>query len=564
MRQDYRPDILQAISFESLHFLRDEDWALHIDDVLAHLGNAAGALRAAIIKNSHSPSGELCTTSLFEWCAEHIEDHLLDPASQYVSYREQGLDRWIDILESGQTISGRRSEFPKEEQEALSLHPGDSVVVLPIFCNLIWWGQLAFDAMDTARCTNEEIAALQTAADILGTAIQRQKQNDEQRLIEASMQQTQRLESLGLLAGGIAHDFNNLLTVIMANVSRGQKLLPEGHEAATLMNRSTDAAEQAAELAEQLLTYAGEAPIELEAIDPHKLITDLSNLLKSSISPRTRLDIILPDDMPAVQGDATLLKQIVMNLIINAAEAIGKQLGRIEVTCTTHSKKPTLPGGNVIDYLKTGPCLQLKVTDTGHGIDPTAMRALFDPFFTTKPTGRGLGLAAVIGAVRSHHGAITVASRLQLGSTFSIFLPLAAQEISDTAVRNPTTGEFSATNHSILIVDDEMIIRETAYEILMDEGYAHVWTAATGVEALQLFEQHKTDLDLVILDRSLPDLDGEEVFRKMRTSDPNAAILISSGYKSAGTFSEATGFLHKPYRADKLTATVAGLLQEKG
>jgi PAS domain S-box-containing protein len=388
----------------------------------------------------------------------------------------------------------------------------------------------------------------------------RKMAEQENEKLSRKMLETQKLESLGVLAGGIAHDFNNLLTVILGNASIS-RLEPgiSAEEHARLATIVT-AAQRAADLCRQLLAYAGKGAFVIERIDLNRVAQETARLLELSVHTCT-LEYDLAPRLPAIEADVSQIRQVIMNLVLNAAEAIGARPGRIRVATSL----VTLRDGDLHDALPAGSHLagsfvQLEVTDDGSGMAPDVLSRIFDPFFTTKFAGRGLGLAAVLGIVRSHEGALTVKSQAGLGSTFRIYLPAAGGPVIETT---PTTSAVPAAAGSgtVLVADDEDSVRALITAILRRSGYTIV-AVETGDEALRRFTAEPDRYQLALLDITMPGIDGLSALRRMRELRPALPCVILSGHSeqdAAGHFggTGATTFLQKPFEIADLMQALA-------
>ena len=384
---------------------------------------------------------------------------------------------------------------------------------------------------------------------------------EEERLIfERRMQQAQKLESLGVLAGGIAHDFNNLLMVILGNADLAlSKSAAESPVLGFIRNIDT-AAQRAADLANQMLAYSGKGRFLIEPINLSRLVEEMGHLLASVISKRATVRYRLAGDLPPVQADATQLRQVVMNLITNASDAIADQQGVIEIATGVVEIGPRGPGAGISGpALPQGTYAFLEVTDNGSGMDQATQTLIFDPFYTTKQTGRGLGLASVLGIVRGHDGEIRVSSTLGQGTTFTVLLPAAPAKppASANAAGKPVLDHGPAGNrHAILLVDDEEQVLKTTRTMLEDNGFT-VITAADGVEAVEVFRNQAARLNAVVLDMNMPRMDGAEAFRQMHRIAPGVPVILTSGFDEQDSVSEFTGaglagFIQKPYRMKAL------------
>jgi PAS domain S-box-containing protein len=387
------------------------------------------------------------------------------------------------------------------------------------------------------------------------------KQAEQQRLaLERRLLEAQKLESIGMLAGGIAHDFNNLLVGILGNTSLLLTELPPGSLLHERASRIETAAARAAELTQQMLAYAGKGRFVVEPIDLNTLIAEMPQLLSASITKNATLQHRLAPNLPAVEGDVTQLRQLVMNLIINASEAIGDQPGAITVsTSVQHIRPADYVAGDDTD-LPAGDYVVLEVADTGCGMDEATLARIFDPFFTTKFTGRGLGLAAVQGIVRSHHGALKVASVYGNGTTFCIVLPCASMPMEQPTVSDPNTAVETLEGDVVLVIDDEPDVRLVAEQMLMYAGF-EVLLAGSGSAGIELFREHADTIGCVLLDLTMPIMDGEEVFHALQAIRPTIPIILMSGYSEQEVRRRFDGpapasFMQKPFTFKALQAKV--------
>jgi PAS domain S-box-containing protein len=381
-----------------------------------------------------------------------------------------------------------------------------------------------------------------------------QRAQEERRRLEEQMRHAQKLESLGVLAGGIAHDFNNILMSIMGNADLALlKVSPESPVAGNLRTIER-AAGRAADLAAQMLAYSGKGRFIVQKLDVNELVGEMAHMLEVSISKKAFLRCELAETLPAVEADATQLRQIIMNLVINASEAIGDEGGVITITTGCRDCDSTcLPNRWLDQELPEGLYVSVEVSDTGCGMDRDTQAKIFDPFYTTKFTGRGLGLAAVLGIVRGHKGAIDVESEPGKGTTFRVLLPAAGPG----SARVGRDAESSAWKGSgvVLLVDDEETVRAVGAEMLRILGF-EVVTAADGWEALEIYGQ-RNDIRLVILDLTMPRLDGEQTFRELRRMNAAVRVILATGYGEQAVNEKfrgqgLAGFLQKPYKLSTL------------
>ncbi len=381
---------------------------------------------------------------------------------------------------------------------------------------------------------------------------------------EQSRLEHERLESLGLMAGGIAHDFNNLLTAVMGHASAALTKLPPDSPVHKSLEEIERASLQGAELCAQMLAYAGQRRLVPQGIDLSALAREVVHLLKLSVAKEAHVELDLASDLPTVVADASQIRQIVMNLVTNASEALGEGGGRITIsTRVMERNRAALEGGHLYGELPAE-SVCLEVIDTGCGMDGPLLAKIFDPFFTTKFTGRGLGLAAVLGILRSHRGAATVRSAPDEGATFRVFLATSdrpvLEEPADVTARVGTT----TTDSTVLVVDDEEIIRSLLRGVLEDAGF-EVLVARGGGEAVEIFREHGDEIALVLLDLTMPHMSGEEAFRRLKRIRNDVRVVISSGYSESGVAERfaglgLAGFIHKPYRSEDLIEKLRGVL----
>lgn len=392
---------------------------------------------------------------------------------------------------------------------------------------------------------------------------ERKQAEEERRALETRIQHAQKLQSLGVLAGGIAHDFNNLLMGVLGNASLALVDLPLESPVRENLQRIETAARRAADLTKQLLAYSGRGRFLVQPLDLSKVVEEMVHLLKTVISKRAILRLDFRPNLPRVEADATQIRQVIMNLITNASDALGDRDGVIMVrTAVMNVGSEYLASTYLDDELEVGEYVVLEVSDTGTGMDRSTMDRIFDPFFTTKFTGRGLGLAAVLGIVRGHHGAIKVYSEPGHGTCFKVLL----RPTERTAPASSPSPEMESwTGHgAILVVDDEETVRTVARLVLERQGFT-VMTAEDGLQAIDVVRKHPREIRLVVLDMTMPRMSGEETFRILRSENPDVRILLSSGYNEQEAVDRfagrgLSGFIQKPYTPAELLEHVARIL----
>ncbi len=385
-----------------------------------------------------------------------------------------------------------------------------------------------------------------------------ERESAERKILEA-----QRLESLAILAGGVAHDFSNLLTGILGNIAVVQSDTAHNPLLRDVIETIDHCARRAAELCKQMLAYSGKGLFQITGLQINELIEDTSELLRVSVNMDAKLVFKLGTDLPPILADATQVRQVLMNLVLNSSEAIGKQEGTITITTEKfHLRQENLQECIYWPEVKSGDYVMLEVQDTGRGMTPEILSKIFDPFFSTKFTGRGLGLAAVLGIVRSHKGAIQVRSKPDCGSTMRILFPA-----STRPAREKVAGKHTSALHKMtglaLIVDDEVAVREVAIRMMQIIGFKTI-SAVDGRDALEKFELHSDELKFVLMDLTMPHVDGLTAFAEMNRTRPDIPVLIMSGYneKDVGSRSESglAGFVQKPFDLQTLHVKVQAIL----
>jgi PAS domain S-box-containing protein len=389
------------------------------------------------------------------------------------------------------------------------------------------------------------------------------KRAEEERLkLEAQMQRAQKLESLGILAGGIAHDFNNLLTAILGHANLAMLELPAESGVRPSIKAIEDASHRAADLCRQMLAYAGMGRFMVEPVNLSFIVQELTHLLQVSVSKKAMLRCNLGSDLPAIDADPTQVRQVIMNLVINASEAIGDKEGIVAVTTgVMQCDEAYLRESHTAEILPPGTYVFVEVDDTGCGMDANTRARIFDPFFTSKFPGRGLGLAAVLGIVRSHKGAIKLESEPGKGTSFRVLFPASKAAAAEEPAKMPRLFTGSGL---ILLVDDEEPVREVAKTILERCGY-QVVTATNGREAISIFRERSAEIACVLLDLTMPQMDGEETYYELRRIRENARVILSSGYGGQETSRRfhglgLAGFIAKPFEASVLSAMLREIL----
>ncbi len=386
---------------------------------------------------------------------------------------------------------------------------------------------------------------------------------EERHRLEERILQTQKLESLGVLAGGIAHDFNNILMAILGHCELALRRINQESPAKSSLEQIKDSANKAADLTNQMLAYSGRGKFVVEPHDLSQVIAEMEQMLRVSISKNVLLRYDFAPHLPTVDADATQLRQIIMNLAINASDAIGERSGVVALSTGVMDCDQSYLSETWLDEtLPAGQYVFLEVADTGCGMEKEIITRIFEPFFSTKFTGRGLGMAAVLGIVRSHKGAIKVYSEVGKGTTFKVLFPATSKPalLFDKEESLPQLKDSGL----VLLVDDDETVRSIGRSMLEELGF-EVLTANDGRDALNIYTKQRQQIRFVLMDLTMPHLDGEQAFREMRRVDAEVKVIMSSGYNEQDVSQRfigkgLSGFLKKPYQLSSLQEAIRKLL----
>ncbi len=384
--------------------------------------------------------------------------------------------------------------------------------------------------------------------------------------LEARIQQGQKLESLGILAGGIAHDFNNMLVGVLGYADLAMKQLEPSSPARPMIEQILNGGTRAAEVCNQMLAYSGRGRFEIEQVDLNELVSDMTQLLRISISKSAVLKLNFAEGLPPIEADATQVRQVVMNLIVNASEAIGDRSGVITASTgvmdcdQVYLERSFFPAKDLAE----GSYVYLEVADNGAGMNVDTLARVFDPFFTTKFTGRGLGLAAVLGITRGHKGTIKVYSEPGSGTTFKVLFPSASPAQGGTRCAAAASERWQGSGRVLLVDDDETVL--TVGEMMLKQAGFEVIIARDGREALDIYRQRGDGIELVILDLTMPNMNGEVAFRELRRLDDGVRVVLSSGYSEQDVTARfagkrLAGFVKKPYRLEEMMRVIRAALE---
>ena len=408
--------------------------------------------------------------------------------------------------------------------------------------------------------TQQELDGLGTAARMFGLAIERayaeralerskvaraQRESE----LEDQLHQAAKMEALGVLAGGVAHDFNNMLVTVLGNAEIAMTTVPKDGETQKMLKDIVTASKSATELCNQMLAYAGRGAMTTQSLECNEVIKELGGLLQVAISKKASLEYELSDAPLIVEGDKSQLGQVFMNLITNASDALTSESGQVRISTGFSDYDTTeLEAYQIGNAQTAGRYVWLKVSDTGCGMDTETQEKIFDPFFTTKFTGRGLGMAAVRGIVLRHKGHIQIVTEPGKGTTFTVLLPSTMPQNEGDNLDRTVAPEGKTKR--VLIVDDEPQVRKTLDRLLRLSGF-EVVLAKGGREAIDLYRTEKESIDCILLDLSMPDLDGEETFRELKKISPEVRVVLNSGYAEQDILNRIkgagfAGLLHKP------------------
>jgi len=460
--------------------------------------------------------------------AKHFDDIKDIPVINFIhpDYRAMALERYAELKLNKGTVPLVEEKFVRLNGEYFHVEVSTA--------------QLVFAGEPAIALTFKDVS-------------ERKTYEAEHQSLQQQLDHAQRLESLGLLAGGIAHDFNNLLAAIAGNAELAKLEVDETSKVNEYINNIDESCVHATDLCKQMLTYAGKGNYELKSVDLNKMVKSMGRLIRASVSNHIELKVKLSKTLSRVKGDAAQLSQVVLNLIVNAADAIGDNNGRLYIktyeTQVTRGMAAKFFNGKALDAL---PYVVLEVSDNGCGMSKAIQGKIFDPFFTTKEKGNGLGLSAMLGTIRGHQGAVDLQSSPGKGTVFRVFLPLDERYLGTTGNLVETT-EIGAWQGDglVLIVDDDETVRDVATAFVQQMQFEPI-LADNGRVGVDLFKQYHDKIKAVLLDMTMPVLGGLDAMREMREINKDVPIIIMSGYSEEAAGIHATdkpnGFLQKPFR----------------
>ncbi|MCS7228777.1 MAG: PAS domain S-box protein [Candidatus Kryptonium sp.] len=379
--------------------------------------------------------------------------------------------------------------------------------------------------------------------------------------LEQQLLQSQKMESLGRLTAGVAHDINNALTVILGNAQLARRLLTQDIEKAKeKLNEIEQTIRKTGEFTRKLLIFSREQPAVMKIIDLNSLINDFTKVMLKALRENVKIELILAPKLPNIKADPTLINQVLLNLIINAQEAI---LGAGKIIIETYTRYIDQEHSDFHLEAKPGDYVVLSVTDDGVGIEKDILPKIFEPFFTTKPHGTGLGLSIVYGIVKQHGGFVNVYSEVGQGTTFKVYLPAVYEEEKEVE-KEEQKIEIKGGTETILVAEDEERLRITITDILQNLGYK-VYSASNGLEAVEIFKEKSNEIELVILDIVMPILNGYDAMREMVKIKSNIKVIFTTGYSINGLNLSLEGFdiIQKPYSYEIIALKVREVLDRK-
>ncbi len=546
-----RDQILAALSRAAEAIISEHEYPEQIDQLLRRLGEAMGVCRAMAVRIEPAEDETPTVAERYDWVAPDIPTNA-GCAIEHVLHGE-AFGSWFTSLAGAPAEDKTSAARPDRSSGILVLtEQSFTLLALPVVCDDRIWGVIGFAECRHQRAWDTpEIDALRAAANICGAAIMRARIDRDKARLERQLHHAQKMEAIGQLAGGVAHDFNNILTAILGNAELSLGILkpelPADDPLVSGLRQVEQAAQRAARLTRQLLIFSRRDVSHPEILDLNQLILELEKMLRRLITEDIDLEVRGNSDLPPIHADAGQIEQVVMNLVVNARDAMphGGKL-TIETACVTFDDQRPPPA-----ELPAGRFVVLEVRDTGCGMTAETVKHIFEPFFTTKPPGRGtgLGLATVHGIVHRTGGRITVDTAPGRGSRFVVYLPVA-----DTTAPAPSTLPDASTpagNETILVCEDDDTVRQLVVRILSEAGY-RVLAADSGAQALRVAAGDEGPIDLLIADVVMPDMNGTRIAAALSAACPTMRTLYISGYASGviaerGVLKEGVNFLAKPF-----------------
>ena len=526
-----------------------------------------------------------------------VEDALRESEATFRAHVENSFDVIFNLDATGTFVFvspawERHFGYPVSEVMGQSfapfVHPDDVQPCVEYLTKILSTGQSGTSPVYRVKCSDGSYRSfvangmpyIDTKGRLLfigvGHDVTDQLQAEQDRLdFERQLLHTQKLESLGVLAGGIAHDFNNLLLTILGNIELAALKIPPDSKPHRLLEQATRAANRAADLTSRLLAYSGKGVFVITRFNLNGLVNENATLLRTAVPGTVSIDLHLSPQIPDIMGDTAQIQQVVMNLITNAAEAIEIQPGRItlstgqqncDLACLSKSRLEEKPAPGNFVYLE--------VRDTGIGMSTQVQERIFDPFFTTKFTGRGLGMSALLGIIKAHSGGLFLESAPGKGTTIRVIFPAAEDAVLTPAESEPAPSETppviddSPLSGTVLVVDDEKSVLKICATMVKLCGFSTI-TASDGAEAVKTFRQRSDEIDLILMDLTMPNMDGVAAMHELRSIKPDIKIILSSGFNEQElderiSDQNPSGFIRKPYSMSNLETELRRVMQGNG
>ena len=542
---------------------RADDVDAALNESLAAIGEFAGVDRAYIFRFT---ADRRAMDNTHEWCADGIEPQI----DMFQGFPTEALPWWTERLKQKNVIHVPDIEHlpPEASAEKDILHQQDirSVLVLPMVCDGVVVGMVGFDSVRKQKAwPKKDIALLRIAGEIFMTAMERKRADEERRRLETQLVQARSLENVARLAGGVAHDFNNLLAVILNYATiLEREIVDEGQR--TKLGELFDAARRAANLTRQLLLVGRRDVVEPVLLDLSTVVASLGTLLRQTLGDNVELRLELDDDLDLVRVGLPQLEQVIVNLALNAKDAI-KEVGSVLLRTENVDVPPEL-ASKYID-LHPGRYVRLRVVDDGKGMTPEVAARAFEPFFTTKGTaGTGLGLSTVHGIVRQSGGLVTISTETERGTTVDVLFPVAGHSAEAASVEDPPAPASKpfGRGETVLVVDDSPAVRQLVCAVLAENRY-RPFEAATPEAAITLCERHAGEIDLLVTDVVMPQMSGRDLAHRLLRSNRIDRVLYMSGYENEivaqhGVLEEGVHLLQKPFLEGDLLRAVRSVLDE--
>ncbi len=531
--------------------LKDYDAPMsHFDDVIRRVGRAWSFDRVRLVDRG---TGASLSSVLHEWTTRGTE-----AAGNGSPHPLEFTSEWREAMAAGQPIRiDDTHELPSDDSAALREQGIRSLLLLPVTVNEAVVGWMSFEQCSRRSAWgDEDIKILEVIASLIARAIGRQTDLEERAHLEAEYNHAKKMEAVGQLAGGVAHDFNNLLTTIQGYAQLLMSRLPDEYCESGGLKEIIMASERAAGLTRQLLTFSRKDTAQTSALNLNESIEEMMKLLRRMLGDGVNVELDLADELSISTGDRQQLSQIVMNLAINARDAMSGE-GDLKISTREYENIGPLAQRFTIPGVER--CQVIEVTDTGTGMDEETQERIFEPFFTTKEAGKGtgLGLSIVFSVIRRHGGFVDIESELGKGTTFSVYLPVKTPEVEET--KGDERAESMNGHETILLVEDDDNVRGLIVSVLSDSGY-NVISATNGREALERMEESADDVALLMTDVVMPEMNGRELWDSFSDLGYDVPLIVMSGYpkgeEEGGFLDQASTYLQKPFGPKEIAEAV--------